>query len=607
MARWYRGHTEEAGWVKTFTQKIRENPDVEKLRGAVDFWALEAPFKTAAFIDSLVAFGVDRAVVSLGGGWYNPDVLAPLIRHINSKGLLSSRYDIYTDVWPPTHPEASGYRTEGYPEDVVVDADGSLHKGWLAVLDGNVPFQGYYTCSATHAEYARRWIADDLAKNPYNCRFIDVELASSLFECFSKEHPVDRHGDAMHRTALLDVVKNTFGLVTGDEEARDWAFSNVDYGEGTMTIAAPVNAGYDWSGPLATPGDDFIQYGMNAARRIPLHGLVYHDVHVPTWYTGDGASKVPAYWNVKDLFNILYASMPLLMPPDRAYWTNNLDRFLSTVHLAGSVFRAAGFEPMTDHRMLSADRLVQQTRFGNGWTVTVNFGESDHAFKGKTIPRQGFYATNGEWEVARIKTAGGTLAKARLEDRLFVHPYASRKTVDGVRTEGPVFLKKDADRIHLAFIGRQESVDVYPDSLPWPVSITRVQDARTAATVPFQPLDAGWIRIPKAGNARFYSILGTFRTQPGGSDGAGASPGLQVYPNPFHDSVAIDFSLSREGPVFLAVYNVRGERTALLAEGAWTAGTHRIAPDLKDLAAGVYLVRLEAEGKNVVRKMTRLR
>jgi hypothetical protein len=34
-----------------------------------------------------------------------------------------------------------------------------------------------------------------------------------------------------------------------------------------------------------------------------------------------------------------------------------------------------GYAEMTDHRFLTPDRSVQQTRFANGVVVTVNFGD----------------------------------------------------------------------------------------------------------------------------------------------------------------------------------------------------------------------------------------
>ncbi|MDZ7721575.1 MAG: glycoside hydrolase [candidate division KSB1 bacterium] len=375
MAQRYRSFAEQQGYVKPFSEKMYNNPNVAKLEGAVDFWALHPQFRSPAFIDSLLLFGMDRGIISLGGGWNNETDLTDVIQHINNHGLLSSRYDIFTDVWPPTHPEKDWYRTDGYPEDVIVNRDGSLREGWLAYLDDGTPFQGYYTCSATHPNYAHQRLTDDLAENLYNARFIDVELASALVECYSTVHPTTRRQDGRCRVQALNVVKNEFNLVTGSEEARDFAFPVVDYGEGTLSIMPSDHAGYDWATPVTDPGDEFIDYNMNPARRIPLHGLVYHDVHVPTWYTGDGLSKVPEYWLDKELYNILYASMPLIMPPSPQYWRQHRERFITSMNLVSAVTRSCGFAAMTAHDFLSADKRLQRTRIrvtvGGSWSISV--------------------------------------------------------------------------------------------------------------------------------------------------------------------------------------------------------------------------------------------
>ena len=49
---------------------------------------------------------------------------------------------------------------------------------------------------------------------------------------------------------------------------------------------------------------------------------------------------------------------------------------------------------MTDHRFLSEDRKMQESRFANGWAVTVNFAR-DRTFAaedGTEIGPQSFHA-----------------------------------------------------------------------------------------------------------------------------------------------------------------------------------------------------------------------
>ncbi len=598
MANWYRQHAESLGHVRTFSEKQAANPNMTKLKGAVDFWALHHAFRQPAFIDSLVRFGIDKALISLGGSWYNSRQLAAVIDSINARGLLSSRYDIFTDVWPPTQPDYPWYRTEGYPQDVIVNEDGSLLEGWLAYLDGDIPFQGYYTCSATHPDYARPRLTTDLAKHRYNTRFIDVELSSPLRECYSTVHPTTRRQDGMHRYEALGVVKKEFGLVTGSEEARDFCFPVVDYGEGTLSIMPTDGAGYDWSTPVDKPSKDFVEYNMNAARRIPLHGLVYHDVHVPTWYTGDGLSKVPAYWDDKDVFNILYAAMPLIMPPSPVYWQEHRERFLTSMTLVSAVTRNCGFAKMTDHQFLNPQRTAQQTEFANDWTVTANFSETDFVWQDITLPAKGFYATDGARAVFRKRTDSGQIfAVADLDDRLFLQSYDAPINYRGVRTSGAVLLKKQQSQLELAIIGEPVAVDLHPNQLPWPLQ-SLAAETIDEKTISLEVLEDGWLRLDPGGE-RFFKLDGEFITkadEPTQPDQFVLHPN---FPNPFNPETTLKFKLAKPAPVTLHIYDMLGRRVRTLVNGRTSAERHQIVWDGRDdsgapVSSGVYIARLVA-------------
>lgn len=83
-------------------------------------------------------------------------------------------------------------------------------------------------------------------------------------------------------------------------------------------------------------------------------------------------------------------------------------------------------------------------------------------------------------------------------------------------------------------------------------------------------------------------------------------------PNPFNPLTEIRFGLERDGWARLAVYDLRGRRIALLHDGELTAGPHRRTWSGRDendreVAAGVYLYRLETERGQIARKMTLVR
>jgi hypothetical protein len=71
---------------------------------------------------------------------------------------------------------------------------------------------------------------------------------------------------------------------------------------------------------------------------------------------------------------------------------------------------------------------------------------------------------------------------------------------------------------------------------------------------------------------------------------------LGNYPNPFNPSTTIRFQLSVSGPARLEVYDMLGRRVAVLADGIHPSGMHSIVFDASNLASGVYLTRLDADG-----------
>ena len=76
-----------------------------------------------------------------------------------------------------------------------------------------------------------------------------------------------------------------------------------------------------------------------------------------------------------------------------------------------------------------------------------------------------------------------------------------------------------------------------------------------------------------------------------------------AYPNPFNSSTTITFSVGQVSkPVKLAVYDLNGRLVAELVNGRLSAGRHTTVWDGASLAAGVYLIRLESEGRMAVSK-----
>ncbi|AXJ02110.1 Por secretion system C-terminal sorting domain-containing protein [Cyclonatronum proteinivorum] len=78
----------------------------------------------------------------------------------------------------------------------------------------------------------------------------------------------------------------------------------------------------------------------------------------------------------------------------------------------------------------------------------------------------------------------------------------------------------------------------------------------------------------------------------------------QNYPNPFNPTTNIRYAVPETGQVTLEVFNLLGQRVALLVDEVMQPGTYTLNFDATRLASGVYLYRLQTGGQVLTRKMT---
>jgi WD40 repeat protein len=78
----------------------------------------------------------------------------------------------------------------------------------------------------------------------------------------------------------------------------------------------------------------------------------------------------------------------------------------------------------------------------------------------------------------------------------------------------------------------------------------------------------------------------------------------QNYPNPFNPTTNINYTINEAGPVTLKVYDMTGREVATLVNTRMTAGNHQVSFDASNLASGVYLYMLQANGVRLTNRMT---
>ncbi len=400
----------------TLREKVKKLPNIEASAGGI-FWIWNDAYdevmyakydteRSACVGDALLsvaadlsASGVDRAMFGI---FFDEDsrYVKPLWERY---GYIATQYDNYNDVLNPSclplipknRVKSCGYtrrRMKDYPSGVSVTEDGGLAPAWaLRGYDGRMYPQNTL-CPRVAAERMREEIPEIIREYPcYAGRFIDV-YGGSVNACYSEVHPVTEE-------ECLQVKKEAFrflgdiGLVGGTEDGFEELVDTVAYTEG---LHSPVyfrieDAGRNHAKPYTPVQTAHIRRHMvDPASRVPLWQLLYHDAVLSFPYWGDSTASAPSLVREKILFACLFGAPPLYSFTVKNYAVYKAE-ILESYHKIGGVLKYTAFLPMTDYQVLSEDRMLLRSVFGDRYEVIANFAETEAVYCGKSIAAKDFY------------------------------------------------------------------------------------------------------------------------------------------------------------------------------------------------------------------------
>ena len=407
IAKAYRRCAEAKGWRKTWTEKRRNFPSVDRIFGAADFKPFvfsrvlpSSRFNTSGKERTHLGFTFDEAA-KCAEHWRNE--LAIDRAYVVLAGWIEGGYDVrHPDVLPAAAEcggnealinAAQRIRNCGYLfglhdnyQDMYEDAPSFGHQ-WLnknakgkSKMGGNWNGgQAWQVCAVKQVELASRpetnlpKIAELFGPTIY---FIDTVFAWPLVTCEDPNHPMTRHDDLVWKSKLCMLAKHYFGLF-GSEEGREWAVPCADYLEGIF--------GHQTD---AKPGEV-----------IPLLPIVYSDCVQIMTHQGD---RIGPGDEKKVADHILFAEMFLPRFGSHLYWKADQDPSASIVPLEPTItpldnrsfsitYRWKALEPIAD----DLHCFVHFTDAEQGKNEDIAF-QNDHA---PTVP-------TSRWPVGEVVEDG---------------------------------------------------------------------------------------------------------------------------------------------------------------------------------------------------------
>ncbi|HEX8920179.1 MAG TPA: glycoside hydrolase [Pyrinomonadaceae bacterium] len=372
----------------SFQQKMKQNPEVSKLFGAMHAY-LWGDGSTPEGVKQLRELGVERAAL-----FYDQDPRAPkfartlaAIKVAKSFGYLIGPYDTFANIQDPATSDSftSIYDAALFQTGGVMRQDGTRQSGFQG--------RGHELSSEALKRAARPFIAERVnaqLQTGINAYFLDVDAFGDLYDDYDPEHPMTIAQDRANRIERMRFISQTKNLVLGSESAVGWSAPVLHFSHGTYTLQTSAfwnlhrqrdvwGRFRPWNRPdaffktMAAPAD-FATSVYDPRYRLPLFETVFHDSVVTTDFWGAPLMKFDNLVQTRSLLLLLY-NVPAMWSLDQRALKEYGARIKAMNDFFAPLHKEIGAQPLTRFRWLTPDRLVQRAEFSDKVVLTANFGE----------------------------------------------------------------------------------------------------------------------------------------------------------------------------------------------------------------------------------------
>lgn len=366
------------------------------------------------------ASGVENAWIGLPN-WANGLMNPAMVKTAADEGYLIGPYDSYQSIQENASIDwntASFPNKNLYENATVTKKNGEKVAGFLGKGRKLNPTQIF-------PDVKERFTGIMQNKIPFNSWFLDTDAAGEIYNDYSPEHLTTQSEDVAGRLKRMDYF-NQNGLVVGSEGGNDFASKNMVFAHG---IETPVIM---WSDPDMRENKESEYYvGSYAALdggiptkykkvvpikeeykaiytdpvySLPLYKLVYNRSVITSHQWEWDSYKIKDQVGERRMREYLYNTPPM-MHIDKAAWEEHKQDISENAKIWSPFQKAALQHEMTDFKVLTDDRLVQKTEFGEKLSVIANFSNTDYDADGVKVASHTALIMNDGKETV-VKTEG---------------------------------------------------------------------------------------------------------------------------------------------------------------------------------------------------------
>ncbi|EKE09789.1 MAG: hypothetical protein ACD_16C00105G0002 [uncultured bacterium] len=418
----YKSYLIETGQYKTLHEKIKENPEVEKLIGALHAYVW-GDGRTIPALNQLKSLGIKRLWLGYEDKpphlytdkWMKEQhyVDEDYIRTAKAFGYLVGPYDSFHTMQHPDQSDCANVIFDDlYPKGCIFLANGKPDKGF-ADRGCHVSSEALIRQTPSNKTILKRISA--FIKTGINSYFLDCDGTGELFDDYSPSHPMTQKKDRENRMKRMKYLSRSQGMVLGSESAAAWAAPYIAFSHGNFSVHSAIHwpftkdKAYGKWWPPERPGiffktvgapEEYIQARYDPRYRLPLLQAVFHESVIMTDRWELSHMKLKNLVKRREILELLYG-IPSIWALDlkdlktHGAHLKKLSAFFDRLH------SAIALKPLANFKWLTEDHLIQQVTFGDFVILTANF--SQEPFKG--IPPESLQVNWIEEDVLEIYQA----------------------------------------------------------------------------------------------------------------------------------------------------------------------------------------------------------